>query len=108
MIVKKKMHPKCITVWCALRSRGIIGPFFVENEANNALVVNGERYRNIMIQILVSIEDNTFEGMIFQQDGATCHTSSETLPRLHESFPRCVIICFGVRFMLKSLRPLKQ
>ena len=30
--IKKPAHPKWITVWCGFCSRGIIGPFFVQNE----------------------------------------------------------------------------
>ncbi|KAH1021405.1 hypothetical protein HUJ04_010922 [Dendroctonus ponderosae] len=44
------MHPPRVTVWCAFWAGGIIGPFFFENAAGNALNVNGQRYRNMLIQ----------------------------------------------------------
>lgn len=39
------LHPEKVTVWCALWSGGIIGPYFFENAEGVALTVNGERYR---------------------------------------------------------------
>ena len=30
--IEKSMHPKRVTVWCGFCSRGIIRPFFFENE----------------------------------------------------------------------------
>lgn len=39
MIVEKSQL-KRVTVWCALKSGGIVGPFSFENEAGNALPVN--------------------------------------------------------------------
>ena len=30
--IEKSTHPKRVTVWCGFLSRGIIGPFFFENE----------------------------------------------------------------------------
>ena len=30
--IEKPTHPKRVTIWCGFCSRGIIGPFFFENE----------------------------------------------------------------------------
>ena len=43
--IEKPTQPKRITVWCGFWSRGIIGPFFFENEQGEAATVNGDRYR---------------------------------------------------------------
>jgi hypothetical protein len=64
------------------------GPYFFENEAGNAVTVNGVRYRSNLWPQLDSIMD--MEDMWFQQDGATCHTVRETTELLHEKFPGCV------------------
>ena len=42
--IEKPTHPKRVTVWCGFWSRGIIAPFFFENEQGEAVTVNGDRY----------------------------------------------------------------
>ena len=41
--IEKPTHPKRVTVCCGFWSRGIIGPFFFENEHGEAVTVNGDR-----------------------------------------------------------------
>ena len=50
--IEKTTHPKRVTVWCGFWSRGIIGPFFFENEQGEAVSVNGERYRVMLNEFL--------------------------------------------------------
>ncbi|XP_078047551.1 uncharacterized protein LOC144475472 [Augochlora pura] len=96
VIVEKQMHPQRVTVWCGFWVGGIIGPFFFENAAGQAITVNGARYRDMIIQFFVpKLQDMDVDGMWFQQDGATCHTARETIQLLHESFPGRVISRFG-------------
>lgn len=96
IIQEKEMHPKRVTVWCALWSEGIIGPFFFEDGQGNALTVNGERYRAMLTRFFVpQLGGIDVDNKWFQQDGATCHTARETLTILHESFPNRVISRFG-------------
>lgn len=96
VIQEKHIHPKRVTVWCALWSGGIIGPFFFENDEGNALTVTGVRYRDMINNFFVpELEDLSLENMWFQQDGATCHTARETLALLREHFPGRVISRFG-------------
>ena len=40
--VEKPTHPNRVTAWCGFYSRGIIEPFFFENE--QGLALTGERY----------------------------------------------------------------
>ena len=40
--IEKSTHPKRITVWCGFWSRGIIRPFFFENEQGEAVTDNGD------------------------------------------------------------------
>ena len=42
---EKPTHPKRVTVCCEFLTRGIIGPFFFENEQGETITVNGDRYR---------------------------------------------------------------
>ena len=59
--IEKPTHPKRVTVWCAFWSRGIIGPFFFENEQGEAVTVNGARSRAMLNEFLftkIKEEDN--------------------------------------------------
>ncbi|EFN85184.1 hypothetical protein EAI_06378, partial [Harpegnathos saltator] len=88
IVDEKQMHPQRVTVWCGFWVGGIIGPFFFENVAGQAITVNGVRYRDVIIQSFVpKLQVMDVDDMWFQQDGATCHTARETIQLLHESFP---------------------
>ena len=72
--IEKPMHPKRITVWCRFWSRGIIGQFFFENEQEEeAVTVNGDRYRAMFNEFLFTkIEEEDIGNIWFQEDVATC------------------------------------
>ena len=62
-------------------------PYFFENEAGNAVTVNGVQYRNMLTEFLwPQLGGMDMEDMWFQQDGATCHTARETSELLRENF----------------------
>lgn len=46
--LEKPLHGDKVTVWAALSSDGIIGPFFYENEDGDTVTVNSERYIKLM------------------------------------------------------------
>ena len=48
MIEQYPLNPQNCNVWCAFWAEGIIGPYFFENTAGNAVSVNGERYRRML------------------------------------------------------------
>ena len=74
--IEKPTHPKRVIFWCAFWSRGIIGPYFFENEQGEAVTVNGNRYR----VMFTKIDEEDIGNIWFQQDGATtCHTAEATL-----------------------------
>ena len=50
--IEKSIHPKRVTVWCGFWCRGIIGPFFFENEQGVSVTVNGDRYRTMLNKFL--------------------------------------------------------
>lgn len=92
VIQEKPMHPPRVTVWCALWAGGVIGPFFFENQAGDAVTVNGERYREMLNNYFFhQINNLDLADMWFQQDGATCHTADETLNLLATRFPGRII-----------------
>ena len=81
------IHPKRVIVWCGFCSRGIIGPFFFENEEGVVVTVNGDRYRTMLKEFLFTkIEEEDIGKIWFQQDGATCHTAEATLDVLRPVF----------------------
>ena len=86
--IEKLTHPKQVTVWC----RGIIGPFFFENELGEAVTVNGDRYR----AMFTKIKEEDIANIWFQQDGATCHTAEVTLDVLRSVFEDRIISRHGL------------
>lgn len=91
---QKPLHSPKVTVWAALSARGIIGPYFFEDRRRNAVTVNTERYI-AMLQNFFSPALQDFDGFNqqswFQQDGATCHTSNDSLSAVREIFGQKVI-----------------
>ena len=54
--------------------------------------MNGLSYRiTINTFLWTELEDRDVDDVDFQQDGATCHTSGETIGLLREKFPGRVI-----------------
>ena len=41
VIHEKALHAQRATVWCGFWAGGVFGPYFFENEAGNAVTVNG-------------------------------------------------------------------
>ena len=90
--IEKPKHPKRVTVWCGFRSRGIIGPFFFENEQGEAITVNVDQYRVMLNAFLFTkIEEEDIGNIWFQQDGATCYTAEATLNILSPVFEERII-----------------
>ena len=85
--IEKPTHPKLVTVWCGLWSRGIIGPFFFQNEPLQSMaIVIGPCWTNF-----TKFEEEDVGNIWFQQDGATCHTAEATLYVLRPVFEDRVI-----------------
>ena len=81
---EKPTHPKRVTIWCRFWSTGIIGPYFFENEQGEPITINGDRYRAMLNEFLLTkIEEKHIGNIWFQQDGATCHTAEATLVSLN-------------------------
>ena len=90
--IEKPTRPKRATVWCGFWSRGIIGPFFFENEQGKAVTINGDYYRAMLNDFLLTkIEEEDITNFWFLQDGATCHTREATLDVLRRVFEDRII-----------------
>ena len=73
-----------MTVWIALSSSGINGPYFYEVGGETATVTSG-RYLHILSNIMERREINALD-IYFQQDGTAAHTANCVLEWLQETF----------------------
>ena len=90
--IEKPAHPKRITVWCGFWSKGLIGPFFFENDQGEAVTVNGNRYRAMLNEFLFTkIEEKDFDNIWFERCGATCYTAEVTHDVLRPVFENRII-----------------
>jgi hypothetical protein len=95
-IVQVPLHPTRVTVWCALSSSGIIGPYFFEDCEGKAVTVNSERYSKMLEDFfLPEIRRNNLQNHWMQQDGATAHTARPSMDVLRREFPNRLISRFG-------------
>ena len=89
---RQAAYPKRVTLWCGFWSRGITGPFYFENEQEEAVTVNSDRYGAILNEFLfIKIEEKDIGNIWFQQEGATCHTAEATLDVLRPVFKDRII-----------------
>jgi len=90
---EKPLHSQKVTVWCAMSALGIIGSYIFENEAGNAVTVNGDRYvemlQNFFTPQLCRFPVN--ENTLFQQDGATSYTARMSMNAVNALFPNRVV-----------------
>jgi hypothetical protein len=90
---ERPLHSSEVTVWCAISSFGIIGPYFFEDERERAVTVTGPRYVHMLVNFLGPdlgrhpVTEETF----FQQDGATSHTARDSMAAVRNLFPNHVI-----------------
>lgn len=81
----RSLHPKRTTAWAAISSKGIIGPFFIEETVTSA------RYKNILQNFFIPalqgmMESTDLESAWFQQDGARPHRTDEVFEVISEYF----------------------
>lgn len=83
-----ELHPERVTVWCAVSSKSIIGPFFFEARGR-AVTVNSQRYLAMLKDFFlpelrrkhIALKDTWF-----QQDGATPHIANIVMDLLKSKF----------------------
>ena len=91
VIYEKPLHAQQATVWCGFWAGGVIGTYFFEKEAGNAVKVNSVRYRDMITDFLwPQLDGMDMKDMWFEQDGATYHSARET-ELFQEKFPGRVI-----------------
>lgn len=91
---QRPLHSKKVTVWCAMSSYGLIGPYFFENEDGVATTVTSDRYVT-MLETFVAQELQAFplitENAWFQQDGSTSHTARISMTAVRRLFGNRII-----------------
>lgn len=94
---ERPLHSSKVTVWCAISSHGIIGPYFFENEDGIATTVTSERYVEMLQSFVAPALDNfpQLHEAWFQQDGATSHTARKSMAAVRHLFGNRVISRFG-------------
>ena len=86
-IHERPLHSARVTVWCAVSSQGIIGPYFFENQQGTATTVTADAYVQ-MLQFFVAPELRKFpQNCWFQQDGASAHFALIVRSWLDDRFP---------------------
>lgn len=95
---QQPLHKDKVTVWCAISGKGIIGPYFFENNRGQTITVTSERYCEMINSFLRNELRNSSianRNSWFQQDGATAHTAHVSMNVLRELFPRKIISRHG-------------
>ncbi|GFV00331.1 putative DD41D transposase [Trichonephila clavipes] len=102
--VETPLHSEKLTVWCALWSGGIIGPYVFKNDEGHNVTVNGDRYRAMITNFFIpELNNHDVQELWFQQDGATCHTAHATIDLLKDTFGDRLISRFGPVNWLQDL-----
>lgn len=98
ILAERPQHSLRVTVWCAVCEKGIIGPYFFEDNDGRTVTVNAQRYRDMLEEyFLPELRRQRIEirNVWFQQDGATAHTARISMEFLRRTFPTRVISRFG-------------
>jgi len=93
----RPLHISKVAVWSAISSFGIIGPCFFEEERERALNVTGPRYFHMLENFLGPelARHPVTEATFFQQDGATSHTTRDSMAAVRNLFPNHVTSRYG-------------
>ena len=78
------LHPEKVTVWFKV----LIESHFYENDDGTTVTVNTESYGHMIIDLFCLLLKNA---TWFQQDSATCHTTTANMALLQDTFPGRVI-----------------
>ena len=89
-VAPKNLKGPKVTAWCALNAKyGVIGPYWFE-ENGRTVTVNAARYRKLIDRfgraLKRKVSDDDSKKVVFMQDGATPHTSNETVEHLYSVF----------------------
>ena len=87
MVQPLPLHSQRVTVWCAIYSSKINGPYFFENDYGHATTVNSNRYLTMINEFFIpEIRANNMKEYWFQQDGTTFHTANAIMAHSKQQF----------------------
>ena len=94
---QRPLHSPKVTVWCAMASFGVWGPYFFEEEGAT-VTVTSDRYcemleRFLRPKVAQLLADYEPDDVWFQQDGATSHTSRRSLESCGICFQVVLFLC---------------
>jgi len=78
--LQRPLHSMKCTAWVAISKHGFIGPFWFEDDNERSVIINTERYVQVLVKFWTALGRRIGVVRIlqwFQQDGATHHTSNE-------------------------------
>ena len=87
--LQRLLHSIKCTAWVSISKHGTIEPHWFEDESEMSLMVNSQRYTEVLQRfwtILGRRRGFERDGQWFQQNGAAPHTSNETLQWLRHRF----------------------
>ena len=92
--LQRPLHSVKCTAWVAISKHGIIGPFWFEDDNKQSVTINTKQYVQVLGKFWTALGQQ--KGVVralqwFQQDGATPHTSNESLAWLQQHFPNRLI-----------------
>ena len=84
-----------VTLWCAVWSRGVTGPYFFEDEEGKAITGTSQRYTEMVNEFLSPNLPRNNATLWFREDGATAHAAVISIAVFRRFFPQRVISRFG-------------
>ena len=87
--LQRPLHSIICTAWVALSKLGIIGPYWFEDDDEHVMIVNTERYFQILRKFWAALGQRrrvVRAEQSFQQDSATPHSSNDSLDWLRQLF----------------------
>ena len=84
-----------VTVCCAVWFRGVIGPYFFEDEDGKAITVTSQHYTEMINEFLSPNLPPNNGTLWFQHDDATAHTAVISIAALRRLFLQRAISRFG-------------
>ena len=77
VVAQRQAHPQKVTIWAAISSQGLIGPYFFEDAGGLPVTVDGQRYLNMLqthfLPDFQLLSTNYPMNRYFMQDGARAH-----------------------------------
>jgi hypothetical protein len=91
---EQPLHSDRVTVWCAISSHDIIGPYFLEHDNGSITTVISGSYANIVPTFVTDLATGFPEvnkTCWFQQDGMMSHVARASVDTIQLIFYNCII-----------------